>query len=120
MRSLSRCIRADDRRPWAVRVRSGNRRGRQSFHIPRRMGRIDHDVLEDMLDILCVWTQAWRMNPAFARRGAKARAVRRNGRAAKLATASNSNDPSLCFAIDRLTVDCWRNARLCSRSLFLP
>ena len=84
------------------------------------MGRIDHDVLEDMLDILCVWTQAWRMNPALARCGANARAVRRNGRAAKLATASNSNDPSLCFAIDRLTVDCWRNARLCSRSLFLP
>jgi predicted alpha/beta-hydrolase family hydrolase len=34
-----------------------------SFHVPRRTGRTDDEVLEDVLDALAVWTQACRMRP---------------------------------------------------------
>ncbi len=32
-----------------------------SFHVPMRSGRRDPEVLDDLLDSLAVWTQAWRL-----------------------------------------------------------
>ena len=33
-----------------------------TFHVPRRTGRTDREVLNDILDVLTVWTQAWRLD----------------------------------------------------------
>jgi len=33
-----------------------------TFHVPRRTGRTDREVLDDILDGVTVWTQAWRLD----------------------------------------------------------
>ena len=37
-----------------------------TFHVPKRTGRSDDDALDEVLDALAVWTQAWKVRPALA------------------------------------------------------
>lgn len=49
------------------------------FHVLRRTGSRDDDVLEDLMDAIAVWTQAWRL-ALPARRGSGTRPTPRGGR----------------------------------------
>ena len=50
------------------------------FHMPKRSGRSDEDALDELLDAVAVWTQAWGIQPSmssheprrFQRQGVKA------------------------------------------------
>ena len=35
-----------------------------SFHVPKRAGATDNEVRESILDVLAIWTQAWRIRPS--------------------------------------------------------
>ena len=35
-----------------------------TFHVPTRAGTTDNEVLESLLDVLAIWTQAWRIRPS--------------------------------------------------------
>lgn len=35
-----------------------------TFHVPKRAGTTDNEVRESILDVLAIWTQAWRIRPS--------------------------------------------------------
>lgn len=43
-----------------------------TFHVPRRTGGTDGEVLDEILDVMAVWTQAWRVDPPSVRQGTNA------------------------------------------------
>ncbi|MDB5829066.1 MAG: alpha/beta hydrolase [Variovorax sp.] len=46
-----------------------------AFHVPRRTGLTDSEVLDEILDVMAVWTQAWRVRPSTVRGSAAAGSI---------------------------------------------